>query len=106
MIVLDTDYLTLLEQKDSLIAEYIYQELSQRKVTHTTTIINYEEQMRGWMDYIAKAKTFAKQRSKDISTLRRRFTFFAVCSCCPLIKQQHSNSRSSGARKSELGRWT
>ncbi len=61
MIILDTDYLTLLEHKGSRNAELIYQELAKRDEPHTTTIINYEEQMRGWMIYIARAKSFAKQ---------------------------------------------
>ena len=61
MIILDTDYLTLLEWKGTPTAEFIYRELSQRGEPHTTTIISYEEQVRGWMRLIGKSKTFAKQ---------------------------------------------
>jgi tRNA(fMet)-specific endonuclease VapC len=61
MIILDTDYLTLLEHKKSRAAEIIYRELAQRNEPHTTTIVNYEEQMRGWTAYISQAKTLTKQ---------------------------------------------
>lgn len=61
MIVLDTDYLTLLGRKGSAAATLIYRELSQRNEPLTTTIVNFEEQMRGWTGFIAKAKTFPKQ---------------------------------------------
>lgn len=61
MIVLDTDYVTFLERKGSPMAEFIHRQLLERNEPHTTTIITYEEQMRGWMEYIAKSKTFAKQ---------------------------------------------
>jgi tRNA(fMet)-specific endonuclease VapC len=56
MIVLDTDYLTLLERRGPLGAA-IRDGLLRQNEELCTTIVNYEEQVRGWMSRIAKAKT-------------------------------------------------
>jgi tRNA(fMet)-specific endonuclease VapC len=64
MIVLDTDCLSLLERKSGAefyrlsakLAEFPPDEIS-------TTIITFEEQMRGWMAFIAKANSVEKQIS-------------------------------------------
>ena len=61
MIVVDTDYLTLLEWKEHPKARLVYEELKKRKETLTTTIVSFEEQIRGWLSYLAQAKTVAKQ---------------------------------------------
>lgn len=64
MIILDTDSLSLLERKTG--AEFFrlsakLTELSPDEIA--TTIINFEEQMRGWMAFIAKANSIEKQIS-------------------------------------------
>jgi tRNA(fMet)-specific endonuclease VapC len=64
MIILDTDSLSLLERKigaeffrmNASLAEFSPDEIA-------TTIINFEEQMRGWMAFIAKANSIEKQIS-------------------------------------------
>lgn len=64
MIILDTDSLSLLERKSGAeffrlsakLAEFPPDEIA-------TTIINFEEQMRGWMAFIAKANSIEKQIS-------------------------------------------
>jgi len=64
MIILDTDSLSLLERKigaeffrlSAKLAEFSPDEIA-------TTIINFEEQMRGWMAFIAKANSIEKQIS-------------------------------------------
>lgn len=64
MIILDTDCLSLLERKSGAefyrlsakLAEFSPDEI-------VTTIITFEEQMRGWMAFIAKANSIEKQIS-------------------------------------------
>lgn len=57
MIVLDTDCLTLLERRDRPEAQTILDLLSSRNEMRCTTIVNYEEKMRGWFGLIASAKS-------------------------------------------------
>ena len=64
MIILDTDCLSLLERRSGAefyrlsakLAEFPPDEIA-------TTIITFEEQMRGWMAFIAKANSIEKQIS-------------------------------------------
>ena len=56
MLVLDTDHLSLLEWggPDSVALRERLADAAPDDVV--TTIISYEEQMRGWMAYLARAK--------------------------------------------------
>ncbi len=57
MRILDTDHLTLVERGGSA-AFSLQLRLSQVPVNEIgTTIVNYEEQMRGWLSHAARAKT-------------------------------------------------
>lgn len=57
MQILDTDHLTLVERGGSA-AFSLQMRLNQVPVSEIgTTIVNYEEQMRGWLSYAARAKT-------------------------------------------------
>jgi tRNA(fMet)-specific endonuclease VapC len=61
MLVLDTDHMSLLEW-DSNSAAHLRERLAncdEREVA--TTIVNYEEQVRGWMAYIAGARSLDAQ---------------------------------------------
>ena len=61
MFILDTDHLSLLEW-DSDRARSLRQRLATPRVDEVaTTIISFEEQMRGWMAYIARAKSLQRQ---------------------------------------------
>jgi tRNA(fMet)-specific endonuclease VapC len=62
--IFDTDHMSLLERLDSEAGYHINTRLDQRigaadKVM--TTIITFEEQMRGWMARLAKAKNLSQQ---------------------------------------------
>ena len=62
MYILDTDLLSLLGRADSPAAQRLHARLSPLKAEERiTTIITYEEQMRGWMAHLAKARSLAKQ---------------------------------------------
>jgi tRNA(fMet)-specific endonuclease VapC len=62
MVVLDTDHMSILEREQGSLAQRIRNRLSELGVSQcATTIISYEEQMRGWLGVLAKAKTLADQ---------------------------------------------
>jgi tRNA(fMet)-specific endonuclease VapC len=62
MYVLDTDLMSLLERADGGVSTRLHDRL--RRIVpedRGTTIISFEEQVRGWMSYLAKARSLAKQ---------------------------------------------
>ncbi len=61
MYILDTDYLSFLDRGGTK-AQPLLQRLREVDSTQVAaSIISYEEQMRGWLSYVAKAQTMAKQ---------------------------------------------
>ena len=76
MIILDTDCLSLLERQTG--TDYLR---LQRKLDEfpsdeiTTTIITFEEQMRGWMAYLARMRSIDEQ-VLAYETLRQYFDYF------------------------------
>jgi len=61
MVVLDTDHLSVLE-RDQPDGEALRARLTSLSPTEVvTTIISYEEQVRGWMAYLARTRTVAHQ---------------------------------------------
>ncbi|MGI8669241.1 MAG: type II toxin-antitoxin system VapC family toxin [Aridibacter sp.] len=62
MIILDTDCLSLLDRNKYLESSKLRQKLDKFPDDEIfTTIITFEEQMRGWLSYIAKSKTPEQQ---------------------------------------------
>jgi tRNA(fMet)-specific endonuclease VapC len=62
MIVLDTDHVTLLGRPDSPLAYRLRARLQQSfPVEWATTIVTYEEQSRGWLANVARARTVRQQ---------------------------------------------
>jgi tRNA(fMet)-specific endonuclease VapC len=61
MLVFDTDHMTHMEHARSSKGQRIHARLSQTNEDRAVTIITYEEQMRGWLGYAAKARTLLKQ---------------------------------------------
>lgn len=60
-LVLDTDHMSLLEWSSDEAAPLRERLADCEEGEVATTIINYEEQMRGWMAYLAGARSLAKQ---------------------------------------------
>jgi tRNA(fMet)-specific endonuclease VapC len=60
-LVLDTDHMSLLEWGSDEAARLRERLADCNEGEVATTIISYEEQMRGWMAYIAGARSLAKQ---------------------------------------------
>lgn len=66
MVLLDTDHLSVLEWQDSPAALQIRARLQQHTPEEVgTTIINFEEKMRGWMAILAKARKVKEQLEFD-----------------------------------------
>jgi tRNA(fMet)-specific endonuclease VapC len=61
MYILDTDHLSVLERKGASAQPLLQRMIEIDPAQISTTIISYEEQMRGWLSYIAKAQTEEKQ---------------------------------------------
>jgi len=60
--VLDTDHVSLLERAGSLEANRLRTRLERVPVEErATTIISFEEQTRGWISYLAKARSLIQQ---------------------------------------------
>ena len=58
VLVLDTDHLSLLEWTSSASALHLEARLDETEAEDiVTTIITYEEQTRGWLAYVARART-------------------------------------------------
>jgi tRNA(fMet)-specific endonuclease VapC len=61
MVVLDTDHLSLLQQAAGSPAARLRARLDRLdRVQVVTTIVSYEEQMRGWLAYAARGRTVAE----------------------------------------------
>jgi tRNA(fMet)-specific endonuclease VapC len=61
MYILDTDHLSVID-RGGVKAQRLLQRLSSIDPTQVaTSIISYEEQMRGWLSYAAKVQTIEKQ---------------------------------------------
>jgi tRNA(fMet)-specific endonuclease VapC len=76
MIILDTDCLSLLERqtgKDYLRLQAKLDEFPSDEIT--TTIITFEEQMRGWMSFLAKMRSIDEQVFA-YETLKQYFDYF------------------------------
>ena len=62
MIILDTDCVSLLTRETFLEASPLQQNLDKFSPDELfTTIITFEEQMRGWLSFVAKSKTLKEQ---------------------------------------------
>jgi tRNA(fMet)-specific endonuclease VapC len=62
MVILDTDLLTLLEKENSNAGARARERLSAIQQDEiTTSVITYEEQMRGWLAYLARARNLNGQ---------------------------------------------
>ncbi|MFW9259900.1 type II toxin-antitoxin system VapC family toxin [Nostoc sp. CALU 546] len=61
MYVFDTDHLSVLERRGAGAQRLLMQLTNVNPNEVAATIISYEEQMRGWLSYIKKAKTVEAQ---------------------------------------------
>jgi tRNA(fMet)-specific endonuclease VapC len=59
MIILDTDLVSLILRRESALGEAVLSriDMARRNETVATTIVTYEEQIRGWFKLLAQART-------------------------------------------------
>ena len=62
MVILDTDHMSVLERRAQPGVSNLLARLAEVPPSVVlTTVISYEEQMRGWMAYLARARSMAQQ---------------------------------------------
>lgn len=62
MFILDTDHVSLLERVDNVDKQRLLNRLNRLAAGElATTIIAFEEQMRGWLAYLAKSRSMSQQ---------------------------------------------
>ena len=62
MVILDTDHMSVLERREQPALGHLLNRLTELSSSEVaTTVISYEEQMRGWMAYLARARSMAQQ---------------------------------------------
>lgn len=77
MYIFDTDHLSVLE-RGGVNAQRLMQRLANVNSTQVAaSIISYEEQMRGWLSYIAKAKT-VEQQVEPYKQLKQQLTNYCA----------------------------
>ncbi|WP_276751574.1 type II toxin-antitoxin system VapC family toxin [Chlorogloeopsis fritschii] len=77
MYILDTDHLSVLD-RGGVKAQRLLQRLANAGSTQVAvSIISYEEQMRGWLSYIAKAQTI-EQQVEAYKQLKRQLTNYCA----------------------------
>jgi tRNA(fMet)-specific endonuclease VapC len=78
MIVLDTDHISLLQSEESKAkASLLARIRAHRSSEIVTTIVTYEEQMRGWLAYKARAKN-AMQESAAYARLKKHIHDYRI----------------------------
>lgn len=86
MYLLDTDHLSVLD-RGGVNAQYLIQRLASIGSEQVvTSIISYEEQMRGWLSYIAKAQT-DEQQVEAYSQLKRQLENYCIIPILEFDKQ-------------------
>src|SRR5216684_2708133 len=61
MVVLDTDHMSVVEWSHTPEYQHLYRRLESSSEKIATTIISYEEQTRGWLAYVSRARTISQQ---------------------------------------------
>jgi len=99
MVVLDTDHMSVLERRDQPGAVALHARLAPLPPEEVvTTILSYEEQMRGWMAYLAQTRSVAQQVAAYRRLLQpldnyRWIPVFALDDAAAVIFQQLRRAR-------------
>ena len=103
MIILDTDCLSLLERqtgKDYLLLQARLDEFPSDEIV--TTIITYEEQMRGWMSYLARMRSIDDQVFA-YETLKQYFDYFKTLTVIDFDKNAAEIYKNLKSNKTRIG---
>jgi tRNA(fMet)-specific endonuclease VapC len=94
MVVLDTDHVSVLEHETSEPAKKLQERLQALPLAEvTTSVISFEEQVRGWFSLIARAKDGAERvhaygRLKNTLDNYANLTVLAFDSACEALYQE------------------
>ena len=103
MIILDTDCLSLLERqtgKDYLRLQSKLDEFPSNEIV--TTIITYEEQMRGWMAFLARMRSIDEQVFAH-ETLKQYFDYFKTLTITEFDKNAAEIYKNLKSQKIRIG---
>jgi tRNA(fMet)-specific endonuclease VapC len=101
MILLDTDHLTVLKYRESERFQRLHDKLAAAvDETIGTTVVNVEEQMRGWLASIAREKQVMRQVSayRELAGLFSFFGSFHIALFDDAAAEQFQNLRSRNRR--------
>ena len=105
MYLFDTDHITALdrggEEGERLRTRLAHVPPEEAAVS----VVSYEEQMRGWLAYIAQMRAVDRQVA-GYHRLERMLEFYCATLCCLLIHVPQSSSNVYGWRVSASARWT
>ena len=83
MLILDTDHATLLGRNDSREGNRLRDRLRvQPREIVVTTVVTYEEHMRGWLAYVAKARDVTEQVKRYLR-LNEHIEFYRTITVLP-----------------------
>jgi tRNA(fMet)-specific endonuclease VapC len=102
MIVVDTDYLSLMQRQQSVEAEEIFRLLNSCGVDVAMTIISAEEQMRGWLAVIRRHRDPHKQ-IPWYAKLQEMMEFFEGWRVLPWDEQAADEFRQLKSQKIRIG---
>jgi tRNA(fMet)-specific endonuclease VapC len=61
MVILDTDHMSVLERREQPAVGHLLNRLAELSPSEVmTTVISYEEQMRGWLAYLSQSRSIAQ----------------------------------------------
>ena len=107
MIVLDTDHLSVLERSDQPGSGAWRTRLAHvPPVEVVTTIISYEEQLRGWMAYLARTRSVAHQVEAHRRLLQHLDNYGRIPQYCRLMKPRRLSSSGSSVLGCGSEQWT
>lgn len=103
MIILDTDCLSLLERQTGSAYLRLQAKLDEFPADQiTTTIITFEEQMRGWMSYLAKMRSIDEQVFA-YETLKQYFDHFKTLTIIDFDKNAAEIYKNLKSNKIRIG---
>ena len=107
MIILDTDSLTIVQGQQGDAYDNLDRRLQHAAAEDIVcvTIISFEEQFRGWMAKIARAKN-PDELEQTYRRLRRFFDDSRIELCSISMHQRSRSFKGYGKAKSALAQWT
>jgi hypothetical protein len=104
-VILDTDLLTVLQSGSQPACSILKQRLDQVSDADIyTTIITLQEQLRGWLAVLNRART-EKRLLSAYAELHAMLHDFAACKSCPLKKTPSASSLNCNADVFASARW-